>query len=163
MCGICGLLNLKLEPVAGRDRIDQMSACLEHRGPDSHGKFELPHVALAIRRLSIIDLQTGDQPLSNETGDVTLVFNGEIYNFREIRRRLEPRHAFKTQSDGEVIVHLYEELGPDFVSELNGMFALALWDEGRKQLTLARDRAGEKPLFYPVGAASGTQAQSPNS
>jgi len=148
MCGICGLLNLKLEPVAGRERIDQMSACLEHRGPDSHGKFELPHVALAIRRLSIIDLQTGDQPLSNETGDITLVFNGEIYNFREIRRRLEPRHAFKTHSDGEVIVHLYEELGPDFVSELNGMFALALWDDRRKQLTLARDRAGEKPLFY---------------
>ncbi len=148
MCGICGLLNLKLEPVAGRDRIDQMSACLEHRGPDSHGKFELPHVALAIRRLSIIDLQTGDQPLSNETGDVTLVFNGEIYNFLEIRRRLEPWHAFKTRSDGEVIVHLYEDMGPDFVSELNGMFALALWDERRKQLTLARDRAGEKPLFY---------------
>ena len=148
MCGICGLLNLKLEPVAGRERIDQMSACLEHRGPDSHGKFELPYVALAIRRLSIIDLQTGDQPLSNEAGDVTLVFNGEIYNFRDIRRRLEQRHTFKTHSDGEVIVHLYEEQGPDFVSELNGMFALALWDERRKQLVLARDRAGEKPLFY---------------
>ncbi len=148
MCGICGLLNLKFEPVAGRERIDQMSACLVHRGPDSHGKFELPHVALAIRRLSIIDLETGDQPLSNETGDVTLVFNGEIYNFREIRRRLEHRHTFKTHSDGEVIVHLYEEQGPDFVSELNGMFALALWDDRRKQLVLARDRAGEKPLFY---------------
>jgi asparagine synthase (glutamine-hydrolysing) len=148
MCGICGLLNLKFEPVAGRERIDQMSACLVHRGPDSHGKFELPYVALAIRRLSIIDLQTGDQPLSNETGDVTLVFNGEIYNFPEIRRRLEDRHTFKTHSDGEVIVHLYEEQGPDFVSELNGMFALALWDNRRELLVLARDRAGEKPLFY---------------
>ena len=149
MCGICGLLNLKLEPVAGLERLDQMSAKLEHRGPDSHGKFELPHVALAIRRLSIIDLQTGDQPLSNETGDVTLVFNGEIYNYREIRRQLLERgHVFKTHSDGEVIVHLYEEQGPDFVRELNGMFALALWDDRRKQLILARDRAGEKPLFY---------------
>jgi asparagine synthase (glutamine-hydrolysing) len=149
MCGICGLLNLKLEPVAGLETLDQMSAKLEHRGPDSHGKFELPHVALAIRRLSIIDLQTGDQPLSNETGDVTLVFNGEIYNYREIRcQLLERRHAFKTHSDGEVIVHLYEEQGPDFVRELNGMFALALWDDRRKQLILARDRAGEKPLFY---------------
>jgi len=148
MCGICGLLNLKLEPVAGGERIERMSACLEHRGPDSHGKFELPYVTLDIRRLSIIDLETGDQPLSNETGDVTLVFNGEIYNFREIRRRLEQRHTFKTRSDGEVIVHLYEEQGPDFVSELNGMFALALWDDRRKQLVLGRDRAGEKPLFY---------------
>ena len=109
MCGICGLLNLKLEPVVDRERIDQMSARLEHRGPDSHGKFELPHVALAIRRLSIIDLQTGDQPLANETGDVTLVFNGEIYNYRELRQQLLERgHKFKTHSDGEVIVHLYE-------------------------------------------------------
>ena len=149
MCGICGLLNLKLEPLAGAQRIHEMSRSLEHRGPDSHGKFELPHVALAIRRLSIIDLQTGDQPLSNETGDVTLVFNGEIYNYRELRRQLLERgHQFKSHSDGEVIVHLYEEQGPDFVAELNGMFALALWDEGRKRLVLARDRAGEKPLFY---------------
>jgi len=148
MCGICGFLNLNFEPVADRERIDQMSASLEHRGPDSHGKFELPHLALAIRRLSIIDLQTGDQPLTNEAGDVTLVFNGEIYNYREIRRRLERKHKFKTHSDGEVIVHLYEEQGPDFVAELNGMFALALWDDRRKRLVLARDRAGEKPLFY---------------
>jgi len=149
MCGICGFLNLKLEPVADCERIDLMSAKLEHRGPDSHGKFALPHVALAIRRLSIIDLQTGDQPLSNETGDITLVFNGEIYNYREIRQHLLERgHKFKTHSDGEVIVHLYEEQGPDFVSELNGMFALALWDNRQQQLTLARDRAGEKPLFY---------------
>jgi len=149
MCGICGLLNLRLEPVAGRERIDEMSSRLEHRGPDSQGKFELPHVALAIRRLSIIDLQTGDQPLSNETGDVTLVFNGEIYNYREIRRELLHRgHKFKSHSDGEVIVHLYEERGPDFVRELNGMFGLALWDNHLKRLVLARDRAGEKPLFY---------------
>lgn len=126
-----------------------MSARIEHRGPDSHGKFELPHLALAIRRLSIIDLQTGNQPLSNEAGDVTLVFNGEIYNYRELRAQLLARgHNFKTHSDGEVIAHLYEEQGPDFVRELNGMFAIALWDERAKRLVLARDRAGEKPLYY---------------
>ena len=106
-------------------------------------------MALAIRRLSIIDLETGDQPLSNETGEVTLVFNGEIYNYRELRQELLARgHKFKTHSDGEVIVHLYEEQGPDFVRDLNGMFALALWDDRQKRLVLARDRAGEKPLFY---------------
>jgi asparagine synthase (glutamine-hydrolysing) len=149
MCGICGLLNLQLDPVAHRERIEPMSARLEHRGPDSRGKFELPHVAFAIRRLSIIDLQTGDQPLTNEAGDITLVFNGEIYNYRELRLQLLKRgHKFKTHSDGEVIVHLYEERGPGFVAELNGMFALALWDNRLERLVLARDRAGEKPLFY---------------
>ncbi|MFB3921707.1 MAG: asparagine synthase (glutamine-hydrolyzing) [Terriglobia bacterium] len=149
MCGICGILNLKLDPLAHRERIDAMSARIVHRGPDSHGKFVLPHLALAIRRLSIIDLATGDQPLSNESGDVTLVFNGEIYNYRELRGPLLERgHKFKTQSDGEVIAHLYEERGPDFVRELNGMFALALWDGRAKRLVLARDRAGEKPLYY---------------
>ena len=149
MCGICGILNLNLEPAAHRDAIDRMSAQLEHRGPDSHGKFELPHLALAIRRLSIIDLETGDQPLWNEAGDVTLVFNGEIYNYRELREQLLDRgHHFRTHADGEVIAHLYEERGPDFVCDLNGMFAIALWDNRAKRLVLARDRAGEKPLYY---------------
>ena len=149
MCGICGILNLTLDPAPHRERIDSMSARIVHRGPDSHGKFELPHVALAIRRLSIIDLATGDQPLSNETGEVTLVFNGEIYNYRELRRELLGRgHSFKTHSDGEVIVHLYEDRGPNFVRELNGMFAIALWDQRAGRLVLARDRAGEKPLYY---------------
>ena len=149
MCGICGILNLALESAAHREHIDLMSARLTHRGPDSHGKFELPHLALAIRRLSIIDLQTGDQPLFNEAGDVALVFNGEIYNYQELRRDLVQRgHHFKTHSDGEVIAHLYEEQGPDCVRQLNGMFAIALWDNGAKRLLLARDRAGEKPLFY---------------
>ncbi len=152
MCGICGILNLALEPAAHRERIDRMSARLEHRGPDSRGKFELPHVALGIRRLSIIDLETGDQPLSNETGEVTLVFNGEIYNYRELRERLiECGHRFKTRADGEVIAHLYEEQGVDFVGELSGMFAIALWDGRAKRLVLARDRAGEKPLYYWIG------------
>ncbi len=149
MCGICGIFNLAFEPAAFRDRIDRMSLRLEHRGPDSHGKFELPHLALAVRRLSIIDLETGDQPLANETGEVTLVFNGEIYNYRELREGLiRSGHRFRTRSDGEVIVHLYEDLGPDFLCELNGMFAIALWDNRAGRLVLARDRAGEKPLYY---------------
>lgn len=149
MCGICGILNTALEPLAAPGAIDRMSARIVHRGPDSHGKFELPYLALTIRRLSIIDLETGDQPLSNEAADVTLVFNGEIYNYRELRRQLLDRgHRFKTHSDGEVIAHLYEERGEDFVEELNGMFAIALWDNKRKRLVLARDRAGEKPLYY---------------
>ena len=126
-----------------------MSAQIRHRGPDSEGKFERPYLALAIRRLSIIDLETGDQPLSNETGEITLVFNGEIYNYRELRKGLLERgHRFKTQSDGEVIAHLYEEKGAHFVRDLNGMFAIALWDERASRLVLARDRAGEKPLYY---------------
>ncbi|MGH9359847.1 MAG: asparagine synthase (glutamine-hydrolyzing), partial [Terriglobia bacterium] len=152
MCGICGILNLALEPVRSRAAIDSMSACLTHRGPDNQGAFELPYLALAIRRLSIIDLETGDQPLTNETGGVTVIFNGEIYNYRELARRLAQRgHCFRTHSDGEVIAHLYEERGTDFVEDLNGMFAIALWDEKRKRLVLARDRAGEKPLYYWTG------------
>ena len=149
MCGICGIYNLDLKPLDCPGLIDRMSARIKHRGPDSQGKFERPHLALAIRRLSIIDLKTGDQPLSNETGEIHLVFNGEIYNYRELRKDLLERgHRFKTQSDGEVIAHLYEEKGTDFVRELNGMFAIALWDERTKRLVLARDRAGEKPLYY---------------
>ncbi len=149
MCGICGIHNLALKPLNCREVIDRMSERLRHRGPDSHGKFELPHLAFAIRRLSIIDLKTGDQPLSNETGDITLVFNGEIYNYRELRKELLGQgHRFKTQSDGEVIAHLYEEKGTDFVRDLNGMFTIALWDNPARRLVLARDRAGEKPLYY---------------
>ncbi len=126
-----------------------MAASIFHRGPDSGGKFQLPHLALAIRRLSIIDLETGNQPLSNETGEITLVFNGEIYNYRELCQGLLDRgHHFKTHSDGEAIIHLYEEQGPDCLRELNGMFAIALWDDRAKRLLLARDRAGEKPLYY---------------
>ena len=149
MCGICGISNLQLQPLTHADCIDTMAARLFHRGPDSGGKFQLPHLALGIRRLSIIDLETGDQPLSNETGEITLVFNGEIYNYRELCRELQERgHHLKTHSDGEAIIHLYEERGVDCLRELNGMFALALWDNRAKRLVLARDRAGEKPLYY---------------
>lgn len=149
MCGICGIYNLDLEPLKSPGTIDRMSDRIKHRGPDSEGKVLRPHLAMAIRRLSIIDLETGDQPLSNETGDISLVFNGEIYNYCELREGLLKRgHQFKTRSDGEVIAHLYEDKGADFVKGLNGMFAIALWDERANRLVLARDRAGEKPLYY---------------
>src|SRR5215472_771055 len=149
MCGICGIFNLNLEPLAYPERISAMTARLTHRGPDSAGKIERPYLAFGIRRLKIIDLETGDQPLSNESGDVSLIFNGEIYNFRELRSELLERgHRFRTHSDGEVIVHLYEEKGPECLQHLNGMFAIALWDDRERRLLLARDRAGEKPLYY---------------
>lgn len=149
MCGICGIFNLNLDPVAQPERIGPMTARLVHRGPDSEGRFARPCLALGVRRLKIIDLETGDQPLANETGSVTLVYNGEIYNFRELRQQLLERgHKFRTHSDGEVIAHLYEEKGPDCLKDLNGMFAIALWDDDHRRLLLARDRAGEKPLYY---------------
>ena len=149
MCGICGIFNLNLDPLAHPDPIGPMTARLVHRGPDSEGRFVRPYLALGVRRLKIIDLETGDQPLANETGSVTMVYNGEIYNFRELRHELLERgHRFRTHCDGEVVVHLYEEKGPDCLKDLNGMFAIALWDDDNRRLLLARDRAGEKPLYY---------------
>ncbi len=149
MCGICGIYNLAQDPLKDGVAIERMSRRLEHRGPDSAGFLKLPYLALAIRRLSIIDLESGDQPLANESGNIKLVFNGEIYNYRELTSSLGERgHRFRTRSDGEVIAHLYEEVGLEFATQLNGMFAIALWDAGTRRLVLARDRAGEKPLYY---------------
>ncbi len=126
-----------------------MSSKLVHRGPDSAGEYVLPHVGLAARRLSIIDLETGDQPIANEDGSCHVVQNGEIYNYVELRTQLERAgHAFRTHGDTEVLVHAYEEWGPSFVTRLRGMFALAIWDEPAHQLLLARDRYGIKPLYY---------------
>ncbi len=128
-----------------------MCAAIEHRGPDSRGTHLAPGVGLGIQRLRVIDLVTGDQPISNEDGTVTVVLNGEIYNYRELREDLERRgHKFSTRSDTEVIVHLYEEKGPELVHDLHGMFGFAVWDSGRRRLVLARDRLGKKPLFYAV-------------
>ncbi|TML66351.1 MAG: asparagine synthetase B, partial [Actinobacteria bacterium] len=127
-----------------------MSATLVHRGPDSDGSFVEGGVGLAARRLSIIDLEGGDQPIANEDGTVHVVQNGEIYNHGELRRELEAAgHRFRTRCDTEVLVHLYEEHGDDFARRLRGMFAVAIWDgRGAGRLVLARDRFGIKPLLY---------------
>jgi asparagine synthase (glutamine-hydrolysing) len=145
MCGICGVAGVGAELAVVRE----MNERLVHRGPDSDGAFAEDGVALAMRRLSIIDLEGGDQPIANEDGSVVVVQNGEIYNYRELRRELERRgHRFATHSDTEVLVHLYEEHGEDFAARLRGMFALAIWDRRERRLLLARDRFGIKPLYY---------------
>src|SRR5512132_832261 len=126
-----------------------MSATLVHRGPDSFGEFSDGDVALAARRLSIIDLETGDQPIANEDSTVHVVQNGELYNYRELRAELERAgHRFRTHGDTEVLVHLYEQEGLGFARRLRGMFAVALWDAARQRLVLVRDRFGIKPLYY---------------
>ena len=149
MCGIAGILRLDGPRPDDREVLRAMSESLIHRGPDGEGSFVRGPVRLTMRRLSIIDLQSGDQPMSNETDTVHVVFNGEIYNFAVLRETLVGfGHRFRTRSDTETIVHAYEEWGDDFVDHLNGMFAIALWDEERERLVLARDRAGIKPLYY---------------
>ena len=149
MCGICGKLNFDPLQAVDSSLIEQMTAVIEHRGPDGTGVYRDGPVGLGHRRLSIIDLSTGDQPMCGEDRTVWVVFNGEIYNYVELRNDLEARgHRFKSTSDTEVIVHLYEEFGPASVSKLSGMFAFALWDTRREQLLLARDRVGIKPLYY---------------
>ena len=126
-----------------------MNAKLAHRGPDSEGAFLDGGVGIAARRLSIIDLNTGDQPLANEDGSVRVAQNGEIYNYRELRDELASKgHRFASHGDTEVIAHLYEEYGLDFATRLRGMFAVAIWDAREQQLVLARDRFGIKPLYY---------------
>ena len=149
MCGICGIARKDGAPVEA-PALARMAAALAHRGPDDEGIETLGPVGLGHRRLSIIDLSPdGHQPMANEDGSVRIVFNGEIYNFRELRAGLEARgHRFRSRSDTEVIVHLYEELGTDCLTRLRGMFALAIWDEPRRRLFLARDRVGKKPLYY---------------
>ena len=148
MCGICGLVSLDGSPVDARP-LEAMNETLLHRGPDSAGSLVDGPVALAVRRLSIIDVAGGDQPIANEDGSVQVVQNGEIYNHLEIRAALKRKgHVFRTESDTEVHVHLYEEQGPTYVRELRGMFAVALWDSKRRRLVLARDPFGIKPLYY---------------
>jgi len=148
MCGIAGIVSLGDRPIALAE-VRRMCAVLSHRGPDDEGFYVAPRAAMGMRRLSIIDLATGRQPISNEDGTVWAVFNGEIYNFQELRRGLQSRgHSFATATDTEVIVHLYEERGPRCVEALRGMFGLAVWDEREQSLLLARDRVGIKPLYY---------------
>ncbi len=148
MCGIAGIVSLNGRPVS-EEEIRAMCAVLAHRGPDDEGRYVGDGVGLGSRRLSIIDLATGHQPIANEDRSVWVVLNGEIYNFQELRAELETRgHRFSTATDTEIIVHLYEEYGPACITRLRGMFACAVWDGRRRQLLLARDRLGIKPLYY---------------
>ncbi len=164
MCGIAGYLNLRSGERAEPSVLRPMLDAIRHRGPDDEGLFAEGPAGLAMRRLSIVDLRTGGQPLSNEDGSVWIVFNGEIYNFQELRERLlKLGHVFKTRSDTEVILHLYEEKGDDCVDDLRGMFAFSLWDAKRRRLLLARDRLGKKPLYYastPTALAWASELQS---
>ncbi len=147
MCGICGIATA--DGHADVEALRSMSEQLVHRGPDSSGQHVDGPVALAARRLAIIDLEGGDQPIANEDGSVVVVQNGEIYNYPELRRELEGAgHVFRTRSDTESLVHLYEEHGTAFAERLRGMFAIAIWDASRRRLVLARDRYGIKPLYY---------------
>jgi asparagine synthase (glutamine-hydrolysing) len=149
MCGICGKLMLNGQATVSPALVKAMADTIQHRGPDDEGYYVSGPIGLGFRRLSIIDLTTGHQPLSNEDGTVQIIFNGEIYNYRELRAFLLSKgHVFKTRSDTEVIVHLYEEFGPGCVEKLRGMFGLAIWDGKAKTLFLARDRVGIKPLYY---------------
>jgi asparagine synthase (glutamine-hydrolysing) len=149
MCGIAGLFDAAGPGEVSRPLLAQMSASLLHRGPDDSGMHVEPGVGLAHRRLSIIDLASGHQPLGNEDGSVIVVFNGEIYNFRELTEELaRAGHTFRTRSDTEVIVHAWEQWGDECVRRFRGMFAFALWDRKRSTLFLARDRLGVKPLYY---------------
>src|SRR6266849_10071862 len=144
MCGICGCVG-KTAP-AGQENMNRV---LLHRGPDEDGLYQTEGISLGVRRLSIIDVPGGHQPIANEDGSVVVAFNGEIYNYRDLRTRLEGQgHQFRTRSDTEVLVHLYEEYGDALVHLLQGMFAFALWDAKRHRLLLARDRLGIKPLCY---------------
>lgn len=155
MCGICGKLNFNDELPADPGTIQAMSNAIAHRGPDDEGQYVSGPVGLGFRRLSVIDLKTGHQPISNEDGTIWLEFNGEIYNYQDLRKELLAKgHVFRTQTDTEVIVHLYEELGEQLVDQLRGMFAIALWDSRRKTLLLARDRLGIKPLYYGLSPGS---------
>jgi asparagine synthase (glutamine-hydrolysing) len=151
VCGIAGYLNLDPRHHVDPRIVKAMTGAIVHRGPDDEGFHVEGPVALGMRRLSIIDLSTGHQPIGNEDGTVWVVFNGEIYNYLEIREDLIGRgHTFRTRSDTEVLVHLYEEVGDDFVTRINAMSALALWDGRRRRLVLARDRMGKKPLHYAM-------------
>jgi asparagine synthase (glutamine-hydrolysing) len=152
MCGICGKINFDLEKPVDRDLVQRMTKTMTHRGPDQSGYFFEKNVGLGHRRLNIIDLSTGEQPISNEDDNLSIIYNGEIYNYQYLREDLLQRgHVFKTKSDTEVILHLYEEYGPASLQKLRGMFPFAIYDKRDKSLFIARDRVGIKPLYYSYG------------
>lgn len=152
MCGICGFLNFDRQAPVDPDVVHKMTAAMSHRGPDDDGFLFEPPVGLGFRRLSIIDLQGGHQPILNEDGSAAIVFNGEIYNYRDLSRTLaDAGHRFKTRSDTETILHAYEQYGDECVHQLRGMFAFAIWDSSRRRMLLVRDRLGIKPLYYYQG------------
>src|SRR4051794_8020345 len=148
MCGITGSVNADDRPV-DRGLLERMNCAIIHRGPDEDGFYLKENVGLAMRRLSIIDLAGGQQPIPNEDGTKWIVFNGEIYNYQALRDDLLERgHKLRTKSDTEVVIHLYDRYGVECLQHLRGMFALAIWDENDRSLFLARDRVGKKPLLY---------------
>jgi asparagine synthase (glutamine-hydrolysing) len=149
MCGICGIFNFDRQAQVDPEILANMNRQILHRGPDEEGSFLDGNFGCAMRRLSILDVASGHQPVSNEDGSVVLVYNGEIYNHQELRAGLQSRgHRYRTRSDTETIVHLYEEYGTDLVQHLRGMFAFALWDKAKRKLFAARDRLGIKPFYY---------------
>ena len=151
MCGICGIYNFRTKEPVNLDLLKAMNDTLVHRGPDEEGFYVSGPVGLGHRRLSIIDLEGGKQPMTNEDQTIWVVFNGEIYNFPELHDYLVKKgHIFETRSDTEVIIHMYEEVGERCFESFRGMFAIALWDNKKKKLVLARDRFGKKPLYYCV-------------
>ena len=150
MCGIAGVFHFN-EPgaIASLDMVSRMCSRLVHRGPDDKGLYHAGAVAMGMRRLSVVDVGGGHQPISNETGTIWLVYNGEIYNFLDLRQELKSLgHTFRTRTDSEVVVHAYEEWGTACLSRFRGMFAFSLWDERRQSLFVARDQLGIKPLYY---------------
>ncbi len=151
MCGICGIIYKDLNKKVFYDTLIKMRDKMIHRGPDDCGIYVNKNVGLAHRRLSIIDIESGHQPMSNEDGSIWITYNGEIYNFNEIKTELKAKgHIFTTHSDTEVIIHAYEEYGIDCIHQLNGMFSFAIWDSNEKILILVRDRLGIKPLYYAI-------------
>src|SRR5947209_10916464 len=149
MCGITGFIDIQRSHDSAEQLIDRMCKIIRHRGPDEQGVWTGDGIALGMRRLAIIDVASGQQPIFNEDKSILIVFNGEIYNYHELQKELQAHgHHFRTNSDTEAIVHAYEEYGDDCVKHLHGMFAFAIWDRERQRLLVARDRFGKKPLNY---------------